>query len=74
MNELYAEREHFCDDCPHIYDCGGFDFGYGAPRYISELTCRADLDPEDGACPGHAEYMALLDEIEAREEALCDDE
>lgn len=59
--------EHFCDECPHCYDCGGIDYAFGAPMYVHELTCDAEGDPEDLGCPERDEYLALLEERDAEE-------
>ena len=64
MMSLEYQIEHFCDNCPHCYDCGGMDYAFGAPMYVHETTCKALGDPEDLACPERAEYKALLAELD----------
>ena len=73
INELEFQRDHFCEDCAHCEDCGGWDDGYGAPMYVEELTCPALGDPEDLGCPKRDEYLEILEEIEAKEEAFDDE-
>lgn len=70
LDALESEQREFCDECPHLYDCGGTDYAYGAPIHVPEYTCRACFDPEDSKCPEHAEYMGLLADIEGVEHAL----
>ena len=64
-----SDKETFCYDCEYCRDCGGYDCGYGAPRYIPEMTCdHADFDPADNHCPRHEEWLDACDEDDAREE------
>ena len=64
MLSLEYQIEHFCDNCPHCYDCGGFEEFWGAMVYRPEWTCAAEGDPEDLACPEGAEYKALLADLD----------
>lgn len=73
MLSLEYQIEHFCDNCPHCYDCGGFEEFWGEKVYRSEVTCDAELDPEWDECPRHDEYQELVNELEADEEAEDDE-
>lgn len=70
LTELEESREHFCDNCPDRWDCGGMDYAYGAPVHVEELTCPGEGDPEDNGCTYHKDYVILLAEIDDVERDL----
>lgn len=61
------EKDDFCEDCPFIDCVGGMDYAYGAPLLINEITCRAEMDPEDPGCPRHEAFYEFLKEREGEE-------
>lgn len=46
------EKNDFCEDCPLL---------------INEITCRAEMDPEDPGCPRHEAFYEFLKEREGEE-------
>ena len=65
---LAAQLEQFCFDCEYCEECGGFDYAYGAPLFVSETTCPGLGDPGDMGCPRHDEYEELRAEYDVIEE------
>jgi len=73
LEQLYNEQEHFCENCPDRWDCGGMDYAYGAPIHVEEMTCPAEGDPEDLGCTYHDDYLGLLAEIKEAKDAEDDE-
>lgn len=74
MMSLEYQIEHFCENCPDRWDCGGTDDAYGAPVHVEEMTCPAEGDPKDLGCTYHRDYMKLLAEMEEQNREDDEDE
>lgn len=68
IHAIRKKLENFCENCPRLREVGGFDYGYGAPDYVPEQTCPADLDPADDGCISKDEFTELC---EAYDRALA---
>lgn len=67
----------FCDECEEAYTSYEIENYWGAPCRRPEVTCPADLEPEDRACEHRAEFLELKDaeiKIQAAINQLEEDE